>query len=81
MEEKNKNQILDGTSLANDIKSSLVRKIAKLDRQPGLAAILVGGDIASAMYIRLKERSCKEVGIEFHKYLCGGNDSSAHFPL
>lgn len=63
-------QILDGKALAEKIKSDLPKKIAHLKRRPGLAAILVGHDPASELYIRLKEKACQEAGIDFHKYLC-----------
>ncbi len=62
-------QILDGRVLAEKIKSDLHKKIARLKKRPGLAAILVGHDPASELYIRLKEKACQEVGINFHKYL------------
>ena len=65
------NNILNGKKIADEIKSDLARKIFKLKKKPGLAAILVGDDVASAVYIRLKEKACREVGMEFHKYLCG----------
>ncbi|MBI5765979.1 bifunctional methylenetetrahydrofolate dehydrogenase/methenyltetrahydrofolate cyclohydrolase [Candidatus Falkowbacteria bacterium] len=63
-------QILDGRTLAEKIKSDLHKKIARLKRRPGLAAILVGHDPASELYIRLKEKACQEAGINFYKYLC-----------
>ncbi len=36
---------------------------------PGLGVILVGADPASHLYVALKERSAREVGIHFEKYL------------
>lgn len=61
---------LNGKELADKIKKDLAEKISKLDRKPGLAAVLIGNDKASEIYINLKERACHEVGINFHKYLC-----------
>lgn len=62
--------ILNGQELADTIKSDLAKKIFLLEKKPGLAAILVGDNEASATYIKLKEKVCHEVGINFHKYLC-----------
>lgn len=36
----------------------------KHGRSPGLAVVLVGGDPASAVYVRHKEKTCAEVGIQ-----------------
>ena len=63
-------KILNGQELADTIKSDLAQKIFALEKKPGLAAILVGNNEASATYIKLKEKACHEVGINFHKYLC-----------
>ena len=41
--------------------------MAKLDRKPGLAVILVGDDPASAVYVRNKNNACKEVGFYSEK--------------
>src|SRR3989339_1355448 len=62
--------ILDGKKLATKIKLDLLRQIKKQPTTPGLAAILVGNDPASSMYLNLKEQACQEVGLNFHKYLC-----------
>ncbi len=68
-----KAQLLDGRELANKIKTDLAKSIFKLETKPGLAAILVGDNEASATYIKLKEKACLEVGIVFHSYLCPDN--------
>jgi len=62
--------ILDGQALADRIKTDLKKKIAASHRVPGLAVILVGDLPASELYIRLKEKAAKEIGVNFHKYLC-----------
>lgn len=63
-------KILNGQELADKIKIELAKKITELKRRPGLAAVLVGDNEASATYIKLKEKACREIGIDFHKYLC-----------
>lgn len=69
---KTKATILDGKALAEKIKKELKKEIIKNELSPGLAVILVGNNPASKMYIDLKEKACKEVGINFSKYLCNG---------
>lgn len=61
--------ILDGTKLAAKIKQDLAKKVQDSTIRPGLAAILVGDDAASALYVKLKEKAALEIGITFHKYL------------
>jgi len=65
--------ILDGKKIADEILLDISKQIIESGLQPGLAAILVGNDPASEMYVRLKEKACFNVGINFHKYL-GGNE-------
>ncbi|OGY48973.1 MAG: hypothetical protein A3B89_01610 [Candidatus Buchananbacteria bacterium RIFCSPHIGHO2_02_FULL_40_13] len=63
-------KILNGQELADNLKSDLAKKIFAMDKKPGLAAVLVGDNEASATYIKLKAKACLAVGINFHKYLC-----------
>lgn len=70
MQSKKSATILDGSKIAEQIKAELEQEISESARRPGLAAILIGDDPASDLYIKLKEKAAKEVGIEFHKYLC-----------
>lgn len=61
-------QILDGKTTASKIRARLKQEVegflSDAGRAPGLAVILVGEDPASAVYVRNKEKSCLEVGIE-----------------
>ena len=65
--ETDRAQTLDGKTAAAAIKQEVAREIAalKADRgvTPRLAAVLVGDDAASAVYVRNKIRACEEVGI------------------
>lgn len=58
--------LLDGRQLAKDIKAELAVQVEKLKaaghKIPHLAAILVGDDPASQVYVRNKVRSCEQVG-------------------
>ncbi len=60
-------QLLDGAAVAAQIKLEVAREVAQLwkDNQlkPCLAAVSVGDDPASAVYVRNKIRACEEVGI------------------
>lgn len=56
--------ILDGKALAGRIKEELRGKCGRLARAPRLAVVLVGDDPASAIYVRNKERDCRECGID-----------------
>ena len=60
-------KLIDGKKISSDIREELKTKIAKLQEEkgvtPGLAVILVGDDPASQVYVRNKERACKETGI------------------
>lgn len=62
--------ILDGKTLAQNIKQEIKNEITRLGIKPGLAVILVGDDPASHLYVSLKEKACQEVGIniEVHRY-------------
>ena len=58
--------IIDGKQLAETIKLEIAEDVKKIinegKRVPHLAAILVGGDPASQVYVRNKVRSCEQVG-------------------
>lgn len=59
--------ILDGKTLSNKIKTEVKTDVETLqkDKQitPGLAVVLVGNDPASAAYVHMKSKSCKDAGI------------------
>jgi len=59
--------IIDGKQIAKKLRSSIAKQVAKLDRKPGLAVVLVGDDPASAVYVRNKDNACKEVGFYSEK--------------
>jgi methylenetetrahydrofolate dehydrogenase (NADP+)/methenyltetrahydrofolate cyclohydrolase len=58
--------IIDGKAMASDVEAETRSRIAKLMEKgivPGLAAILVGSNPASQMYVRLKHSACARVGL------------------
>lgn len=60
--------ILDGKRIAREIQVEIKQRVQQFvdehARQPVLAAVLVGDDPASQVYVRNKERACQRVGIE-----------------
>ncbi len=70
--------ILNGRELAQKIRSKVEAMIKTLPSQPGMAAILVGDDPASHLYVSLKEKACRDVGIRFEKYLYPADEPQVH---
>jgi methylenetetrahydrofolate dehydrogenase (NADP+) / methenyltetrahydrofolate cyclohydrolase len=59
-------RILDGAAIAKEIRNEVAAEVARLSgsgRKPGLAAVLVGEDPASAVYVRSKGKACEEAGM------------------
>lgn len=60
-------QILDGKKLANESEKEILESVLLLKASgiiPTLATILVGEDPASETYVRMKQQTCKRVGME-----------------
>jgi len=59
--------LIDGKALALSIREQIGKDVAQLADQthvrPGLAAILVGDDPASAMYVKNKKAACGKAGL------------------
>jgi len=58
--------ILDGKKLSDKIRSKVKEDVSTLQKKgitPGLAVVLVGADPASAAYVNMKSKACKEAGI------------------
>ena len=60
-------KILDGTAISKEIRAEVGQGVVEMQQKhgvtPGLAAVLVGDDPASAIYVRNKARACQEAGI------------------
>ncbi|WP_425504846.1 bifunctional methylenetetrahydrofolate dehydrogenase/methenyltetrahydrofolate cyclohydrolase FolD [Pseudoxanthomonas helianthi] len=65
-------RILDGRRIAEDLldhlKDRVDARLAAGHSRPGLAVVLVGGDPASAVYVRNKRRAAEKVGIQAHDF-------------
>ncbi len=59
--------ILDGKSLAEEIRTEVARQVAEFVGQTGvtpcLAAVLAGENAASEVYVRNKQKACERAGI------------------
>ena len=58
-------KLLDGAALAKTIRAEVAAAVTKAagSTRPGLAAVLVGDDPASAVYVRSKGKACEEAGM------------------
>jgi methylenetetrahydrofolate dehydrogenase (NADP+)/methenyltetrahydrofolate cyclohydrolase len=63
-------KILDGASVAQTIKNEVAAEVADYSKRglrPGLAAVLVGSDSASQIYVSSKVRTCEQLGLYSEK--------------
>ena len=60
-------QVISGIEMAQEVRAEVSKGVQDLIESggptPGLAAVLVGDDPASAIYVRNKRRACNETGI------------------
>lgn len=61
-------KIIDGKTIAAELRASLKAEIEKSETKPGLAVVLVGSDPASCIYVRNKIKACNELGIQSFSY-------------
>lgn len=72
--------VLDGAAAAREVYDGLKERVAGLTRanvRPGLAAVLVGDNPASKIYIRNKVRACAEAGIHSEVHALPAASSSS----
>ena len=66
-------QIIDGKALAQTIREGIAEEVRLLEKdtgiKPGLAAILVGDDPASAVYVKNKRIACEKAGLYPQEHL------------
>lgn len=60
--------VIDGKAVAEKIRQMIKTEVAGLKEKPGLAAILVGENPASKVYVNIKRKTCDEVGIYSELY-------------
>jgi methylenetetrahydrofolate dehydrogenase (NADP+)/methenyltetrahydrofolate cyclohydrolase len=73
--------LLDGKALAQAVRDKIAQEAAGLLARtgviPGLAAILVGDDPASHLYVKNKQKACEAVGIHVADYKLPSSTSQA----
>lgn len=79
-------RVIDGAAAAREIRARLKERVAALGRlnvRPALAAVLVGDDSASRIYLRNKTRACAECGVrsEIHELPADCPPSRLHATL
>jgi methylenetetrahydrofolate dehydrogenase (NADP+)/methenyltetrahydrofolate cyclohydrolase len=73
-----KARLIDGAAIGQTIRTELLGEIQALKQQgvtPGLAAVLVGENPASATYVRMKGKACDEAGL-YHETITRPGDMS-----
>jgi 5,10-methylene-tetrahydrofolate dehydrogenase/methenyl tetrahydrofolate cyclohydrolase len=74
-------KIIDGKSIAADIRGEIKREVEELQAQygrvPGLATVIVGDRPDSQSYVRMKKKACAEAGIASFGYELAGDVSQA----
>ncbi len=72
-------QKIDGKAVAasvrEDVRKEAERICERTGEKIGLAVVLVGDDPASQVYVRLKDKACKEVGMESFQHILPENTS------
>jgi methylenetetrahydrofolate dehydrogenase (NADP+)/methenyltetrahydrofolate cyclohydrolase len=65
--------IIDGKAVAKEVQKQIKDEVEGLERRwgmaPGIAVVLVGDDPGSHIYVKNKEKACKEVGIKSFEHL------------
>ena len=59
----NGNKLIDGKSIAAEIRLEVAKAVEDLPSPPGLAVILVGDRPDSRAYVRMKKKACEKAGI------------------
>ena len=64
-------KLLNGAEVAEEIKGGVAARVKELDPRgikPGLAAVIVGDDSASKVYVGSKVKTCQALGLHSEKY-------------
>ena len=73
-------ELLEGAPIANDIKQEVAAEIEQLwpnaEQRPCLAAVRIGDDPASEVYVKNKIRACEEVGIRSEHHALAGSTTA-----
>ncbi|MBU0625441.1 bifunctional 5,10-methylenetetrahydrofolate dehydrogenase/5,10-methenyltetrahydrofolate cyclohydrolase [Patescibacteria group bacterium] len=61
-------KLIDGRKVAQRINDQTRQELTALDFKPGLGVVLVGENPASKLYVGLKEKACRRLGLNFMCY-------------
>ena len=71
--------IIDGKKVSSHIKDNIAAEVKilknKTGKTPGLAVVLVGDDPASAVYVKNKNKTCKNIGFQSFEHILSENTS------
>ena len=71
--------IIDGKKVSSHIKDNIAAEVKilknKTGKTPGLAVVLVGDDPASAVYVKNKNKTCKNIGFQSFEHILPKNTS------
>ncbi len=73
-------KIIDGKAIAAQVRADVAERVKALTSggmQPGLAAVLVGDDPASHIYVGSKQKACAEVGMYSEKVEMSADSTQA----
>ncbi len=74
-------EIISGREIADEIRSEIRARVAELKEQqdmvPGLATVLVGDDPGSQMYVGMKNKAAREMGIHSRQITLSAETSEA----
>lgn len=62
--DKTQTLLIDGKALAEQYQQKMKLKVAKMERPPCLAVVLVGDDPASLIYVKHKRRCAEKIGMK-----------------
>ncbi|MGE0103041.1 MAG: bifunctional 5,10-methylenetetrahydrofolate dehydrogenase/5,10-methenyltetrahydrofolate cyclohydrolase [Blastocatellales bacterium] len=72
-------RVLNGTEVAEHIRQGVAARVAELTAvgvKPGLAAVLVGDNPASKVYVGSKVKTCQALGLHSEKYELPGDTTT-----
>ena len=73
--------ILDGKAMSKEIRAEVANQVAQFTQESGvspcLAAVLVGDDPASQVYVRNKQKGCEKAGIKSQMHRPSADTSTA----
>jgi 5,10-methylene-tetrahydrofolate dehydrogenase/methenyl tetrahydrofolate cyclohydrolase len=74
-------QIIDGNAIAAQLREKVAEEVQQMIAEglpkPGLAAVLVGENPASQVYVRMKRKACEKAGLESFGYTLPATASQA----